>query len=62
MTLYSSINGIVTHKWLNEGDKVMPNMPIYEISDITRVWVNADVYEYELPWLKIGQEAGRNLE
>ena len=57
MTLYSPINGIVTHKLLNVGDKVMPNMPIYEISDITKVWVNADVYEYELPWLKTGQEA-----
>ena len=61
MTLYSPINGIVTHKGLNEGDKVMPNMHIYKISDITKVWVNADVYEYELPWLKTGQEATMTL-
>jgi len=61
MTLYSPISGIVTHKGLKEGDRVMPNMHIYQISDISKVWVQADVYEYELPWIKVGQKAVMTL-
>jgi Cu(I)/Ag(I) efflux system membrane fusion protein/cobalt-zinc-cadmium efflux system membrane fusion protein len=35
----------------------MAGEELLQISDISRVWVNADIYEYELPWVKVGQAA-----
>jgi len=32
-------------------------MIIYRVADLSTVWVNAEIYEYELPLLKVGQEA-----
>jgi Cu(I)/Ag(I) efflux system membrane fusion protein/cobalt-zinc-cadmium efflux system membrane fusion protein len=57
MTLYAPFNGIVTEKKALEGMSVMPGMDLMQISDISRVWVYADIYEYELPWVKVGQQA-----
>jgi Cu(I)/Ag(I) efflux system membrane fusion protein/cobalt-zinc-cadmium efflux system membrane fusion protein len=37
--------------------RVMAGEELLQISDISRVWVNADIYEYELPWIKLGQAA-----
>jgi RND family efflux transporter MFP subunit len=37
--------------------QVQPNTNLYTIADLSKVWVLADVYEYELPWLELGLEA-----
>lgn len=57
MTLYASYDGIVTMKMVNEGQRIQAGMELFKISDISNVWVYADIYEYELPWIKAGQEA-----
>ncbi len=57
LTLYSLYDGIVSMKMVNEGMHITPGLPLLEISDISRVWVYADIYEYELPWIKVGQQA-----
>ncbi|MCF6178937.1 MAG: efflux RND transporter periplasmic adaptor subunit, partial [Geopsychrobacter sp.] len=61
LTLYSPYNGIVSMKMVNEGMHIKPGMPLMEISDISKVWVYADLYEYELPWVKLGQQASVQL-
>ena len=38
------------------GDYVERGMPIYEISDLSKVWVLFDLYESELNWVKEGSE------
>jgi Cu(I)/Ag(I) efflux system membrane fusion protein len=40
---------------VREGMEVGPNDNLYTIADLSSVWVYADVYEYELPWVKVGQ-------
>jgi RND family efflux transporter MFP subunit len=40
---------------------VTPDMNLYTIADLSRVWVVADLYEYELPWVKAGQRASVEL-
>jgi RND family efflux transporter MFP subunit len=40
---------------------VKPGMNLYTIADISKVWAYVDVYEYELPWIRLGQEAEMNL-
>ncbi|HKJ87094.1 MAG TPA: efflux RND transporter periplasmic adaptor subunit, partial [Gammaproteobacteria bacterium] len=57
MTLYAPFKGIVTRKMALEGQYVKAGMELFKIGDISRVWVYADIYEYELPWIEVGQEA-----
>jgi RND family efflux transporter MFP subunit len=55
LTLYAPNRGVVTHLMVREGMEVGPNSNLYTIADLSRVWVYADVYEYELPWVEVGQ-------
>ena len=48
--------GIVVHKNAVEGVYVKTGTPIYQIADLTRVWVRLDAYESDLPWLRYGQD------
>jgi RND family efflux transporter MFP subunit len=57
MTLHSPYGGVVTEKPVTEGMRIMPGMELLQISDLSRVWVNADIYEFELPWVKVGLSA-----
>jgi multidrug efflux pump subunit AcrA (membrane-fusion protein) len=57
LTLYAPASGVVTRLGVRSGMEVTPNANLYTIADLSRVWVLADVYEYELPWLELGQKA-----
>lgn len=57
LTLYSPIDGIVLKRDVFRGMFVKPDTQLYEIADISTVWVNADIYEYELSMIREGQEA-----
>jgi RND family efflux transporter MFP subunit len=61
ITLKSTRKGIVIHKNVVEGMKVDPMMELYTIADLSKVWVIASVYEYELPFLEIGQDVEMTL-
>ncbi len=62
LTLYSPFRGVVVSKVVFDGSKVMTGMELFRIADISRVWVQADVYEYELPWVKKGTAAVVTLD
>ena len=57
LTLYSPVNGFVTQKMVVSGMKVMPGEKIFDIADLSSLWVIADIYENELPLIKVGQIA-----
>ena len=57
LTLYAPYDGIVNMKMVREGQYVKSGMELLMISDISKVWVYADIYEYEMPWVKVGQKA-----
>ena len=57
LTLYAPYDGIVTTKMVREGQYIKVGMELLMLSDISKVWVYADIYEYEMPWVKIGQKA-----
>lgn len=61
MTLHSPQEGIVVHKAVLAGAHIMSGQHLYRIADLARVWVYADIYEYELPWIEVGQEAAVSL-
>jgi RND family efflux transporter MFP subunit len=57
MTIFSPVDGIVMEKMVFKGMNVMAGMDLYKIADLSTVWIIADIYQYELPWVKIGQQA-----
>lgn len=57
LTLYAPASGYVTRLGVRSGMEVQPNSNLYTIADLSKVWVLADVYEYELSWLELGQVA-----
>ncbi|NTV14417.1 MAG: efflux RND transporter periplasmic adaptor subunit [Desulfobulbaceae bacterium] len=57
MTLYSPNGGVVTMKKVVEGMRVMAGEELLQIADLSRVWVNADLYEHDLPLVRVGQSA-----
>jgi len=57
LTLYAPYKGIVTMKMVMPGQFVNAGQELFQIGDISNIWVYADIYEYELPWIKVGQEA-----
>lgn len=61
MTIVSPGNGVVIEKMVLQGQNVMPGMELYKIADLSTVWVMADIYPYELPWVKAGQDADIEL-
>jgi Cu(I)/Ag(I) efflux system membrane fusion protein len=52
----STTAGIVTARRVNNGDFVSPGSVLYEVSDLSRVWVLFDGYESDLPFLKNGDK------
>lgn len=61
LTLRAPVGGVVTLKNVVEGARVTPVDFLYEITDLGRVWVQADVYESELTRVKVGTEADLSL-
>jgi Cu(I)/Ag(I) efflux system membrane fusion protein len=51
------MSGFVIKKDAFQGMKVMPDKELYTIVDLTTVWVNADIYEFELAPIHVGQKA-----
>ncbi|MFP3983139.1 MAG: efflux RND transporter periplasmic adaptor subunit [Desulfurivibrionaceae bacterium] len=60
-TICSPYPGVVTEKNVQEGDYVKSGATIYEIADLSSVWVEAHIYEYELARVKKGQKAEMTL-
>lgn len=52
----SNTSGIVTAKRVNTGDHVGEGSVLYEISDLSHVWVLFDAYESDLPFLNKGNK------
>ncbi|MDD1633077.1 MAG: efflux RND transporter periplasmic adaptor subunit, partial [Methylococcaceae bacterium] len=44
-----------------EGQYVTPETELYMIADLSKVWVYAEIYEYELPWVKVGDPVEMRL-
>ncbi len=56
LQLHSPANGVVIHKNAVEGARVNTGADLYRIADLSTVWVEASIYDYELPWIEKGQK------
>jgi len=57
LPIHSPGTGTVIKKVAVAGMRVNPGDELYTIADLSRIWVQADIYEYELPSIKPGQTA-----
>ena len=61
MTLYAPITGHIITRKVTQGERIEPGANLFEIADLENIWVMAEVYEYELPFVKAGQKAFMTL-
>lgn len=53
--IVAPVSGIVTRKLVVPQQYVMAGETLFEVADLSTVWVEADVYEHDLPRIAIGQ-------
>ena len=61
LPLHAPISGYVLKMNLREGMYVTPDLELYTLADLSKIWVLADFYEYEIPEVKLGQQASISL-
>jgi RND family efflux transporter MFP subunit len=61
LTIYSPVGGFVTDRKAFPQASVTPDTEIYTISDLSSVWALADIYENEVPFVRVGQHATFSL-
>ncbi len=57
LEVHSPVDGYVIEKMALQGMRFEPGMNLYKIADISRVWIDAAIYEYEVPLIRLGQGA-----
>jgi membrane fusion protein, copper/silver efflux system len=58
----ADVSGYVTSRKVNLGDYIGRGQIIYEIADLSRVWVLFDVYEQDMPWVKKGDKVSFTIQ
>lgn len=61
VTISAPVSGIVTSKSIFEGQQVDPGMELFTVTDLSRIWIEAEVYENEASAVKVGQDATLTL-
>jgi RND family efflux transporter MFP subunit len=57
VTLYSPVSGTITARNVSHGERIESATSLLDIADLSKVWVLADIYESELPFVQDGQQA-----
>jgi RND family efflux transporter MFP subunit len=61
LTFYSPVTGFVTDRKVFPQTSVTPDTELYTVSDLSSVWATADIYEYEVPFVHVGQHVSFSL-
>ncbi|GMQ92074.1 MAG: efflux RND transporter periplasmic adaptor subunit [Gammaproteobacteria bacterium] len=59
--IHSPSNGIVVKIGARKGQYVTPKTELYQLADLSRIWVYVDIYENELAWVRKGDVAKMEL-
>lgn len=57
LPIHSPATGTVIRMEARAGTFVTPGTELYFIADLSKIWILADIYEYELPYIQMGQGA-----
>lgn len=61
VTVFSPYSGFVLEKMIVEGQRLMMSDVIFTISDLSRVWADVDIYQPDLPYIKVGMPVSITL-
>lgn len=56
LPIRAPFTGYVIQKNIDPAQMIRPGMTLYVLADLSTVWVNTQIYEYELPYVKTGQD------
>jgi membrane fusion protein, copper/silver efflux system len=62
LIVYAPIGGTVIEKTVRPGQYVKEGDSLYRIADLDPIWLYLDVYEYDLAWVRYGQQVDVTLE
>jgi Cu(I)/Ag(I) efflux system membrane fusion protein len=62
LTIHAPIGGVVTHLAVRDGDYVEEGSPIATVADLSRLWLDLEAYESQLPLLRWGQRVEFTVE
>lgn len=62
LPILAPIGGVVIRKSVLEGDYVSEGQPLFEVADLTHVWVKAQIYEGQFPLVREGQAVEATVE
>jgi membrane fusion protein, copper/silver efflux system len=62
LTIVSQAKGLVAEKTVSNGQTIEPGMQLYKLIDYSRVWVEAAIYQQDIPLVNIGQKATIDLD
>lgn len=54
--VFANTSGIVSARRVNNGDYVSPGSVLFEVADLSHIWIMFDAYESDLPYLSQGQK------
>lgn len=61
ITVVAPQTGYILHKNVVKGARVKAGVDLYRIGNLSKIWVNADIYEFDAPWVQLGQRATMEL-
>lgn len=61
LTVYSPARGFVIQRQALQGTRVQPGEALFDLADLSTVWILADIYEQDLPLIREGQKATINF-
>jgi membrane fusion protein, copper/silver efflux system len=56
LTIRSPISGHIIKKYVREGQYVEQGAPLYDVADLSTVWIQAQVYEDDMEFLPLNQQ------
>ncbi|MDU0461045.1 MAG: efflux RND transporter periplasmic adaptor subunit [Geobacteraceae bacterium] len=56
LPIYTPISGIVIEKLVQQGQYVNVGDVLFNVADLSKVWVEIDVFENEVPYIRVGQQ------
>jgi len=55
ITLYSNAHGVVVDRKVTQGQYVNAGDTLFTLADLSQIWIKADVYEEQMPLIRVGQ-------
>ena len=60
--VFASASGIVSARRVNTGDYISPGSVLFDIADLSHIWIMFDAYESDLPYLTMGQKVTYTIQ